>query len=860
MTTYQGPHASVLQQFVPTPAAVAIEDLPSVVVATAFDVFAKEVMGSSYGIIDNDIEWIAEKVIYDKDVIDQKAYDFYPVVVYAETPFGDIELEMGTDPADVTSSGVTVGMDDAYKIPNTEKVAGSCEGIIPYYKQEGSGGDVQILSGDLSTIIISNGYVVTAGIRPGQLVLINISSTWTPVGVVGAVGNDETRVKLATAYSAPIDTTGEGIIIGAASAALKDIPDTVYDPTSDFITARVRVGDVVKLSTNTIPDSIATPLEATVVAVLNKNTLRFNTEPLTAGLEDSNFLKYKKFEETPASTLVLYTYWVERFVGFSQNYKFKTQDGNTGVQVTRVSATSLTYPQEKPTGGSPVATPILKVGDLFMLTENASPPPLGSDDRLLANNLSRVTNIVASGIDWLVTTDEEIFRVDGADFASTDHLSAWEPKLESDIKVDFRAIREEELGVVKRITSPKDIADAWTNDGEISVHNELAFMATVIAGKNGGTVFYGVNVDASADNIAAEYSEALEALKLKDVYSHAFGTTDGGVNAIVGPYCDQQSEPYEGHERIGTICYDEDDVYLMGSDGCTVAITGIITIDGILDMLSAGITVGDVAKIYDDDTILVATATVTETPDPGSPTLVQTDYDGAILGAGHSVRFLSGRKDDQAIRIGNIKYGNRRVKTIWPGWFTAEFGGTLYTLPPYYIAAAIVGNDSAIGVAQSFTNMTFSIPGLSNISLNTNHYFKKLDLDEIGAGGIDIMVQDSSVSQSIKSRHDLTSNMDAVLYREHSITKQADVAAKTIRASVAPYVGKYNITKELFNFMGQVIGIVVAKLLREGILADLSTKSIDRDEIIVDKINIVMEATVFVAGNYYDITLIVKSS
>jgi hypothetical protein len=36
--------------------------------------------------------------------------------------------------------------------------------------------------------------------------------------------------------------------------------------------------------------------------------------------------------------------------------------------------------------------------------------------------------------------------------------------------------------------------------------------------------------------------------------------------------------------------------------------------------------------------------------------------------------------------------------------------------------------------------------------------------------------------------------------------------------------------------------------------------SIDRDEVIADKVNFVFEATVFVAGNYYDITLIVKSS
>lgn len=853
MTTYQGPHASVIQEFVPTPGAIAIENLPSVCVGTAFDVYAKEVLGSSYGIIDNELLWTPiENVVYDKSVIDQRAYDFYPVVVYAETPFGDIELEMGS--SDVAVTGVTVGYDDAYKVPGTEQVAGACEGKIPFYKQDGSAGDVRIEAGDLSTIIIDGGYVVTAGIKPGQRVYVNISSTWTFVGVVGAAGNDETRVKLAAPYSAAIPSLGEGIVIGAASDALETIPDTLFDPNADFITARVRVGDVVKVSTLTVPASIDTPLEATIAAIINKNTLRFNTTALTAGLQDSDFLKYKRFSTEPGNSLSLYTYWIERFVGFSQNYKMKL-DGATpgnGVPIVKVNETTLTYLKTE-------TDIVLKVNDLFVLTVGNQ--VTGTDDRTVAENISRITAVVDGVTFWTVITDTAILNVAGSGLSTGEFIAAWTPKLETDVKVDFRSIREEEQGVVKRIASIKDITDAWTRDGEIRVHNELAFMASIMFGLNGGTVFYGGNVDASAANISAEYSEILEALKIKNVYSHAFGTTDAGVNAIVGPYCDNQADPYEGHERIAVLCYDEDDIYLMGTDGCVVEEDdSVITIDGVFDTLGAGLTVGDIAQIYDASGDLVDTVTVVETPDPGTPNAVTTDYAGVDLDDTHSVKFLSGRKDDQALKIAAINYGNRRIATVWPGWFSADFSGDRYTLPPYYITAAIAAMDSSIGVAQSFTNMNFSIPGLSNMSLNTNHYFKKLELDEIGAGGIDIMIQDATISQSIKSRHDLTSNMDAILYRERSITKQADVAAKTIRASIAPYVGRYNITDDLLMFIGQVLSVVITKLLKEGVLYALKVTDIARDEVIADKVNIIMEATVFVAGNYYEVTLIVKSS
>jgi hypothetical protein len=156
--------------------------------------------------------------------------------------------------------------------------------------------------------------------------------------------------------------------------------------------------------------------------------------------------------------------------------------------------------------------------------------------------------------------------------------------------------------------------------------------------------------------------------------------------------------------------------------------------------------------------------------------------------------------------------------------------------------------------------MPFAIPGLANIELGTNTYFKKTQLDTIGSGGVDIMIQDTTISQNVKSRHDLTTNMDAVQYRERSITKQADVCAKTIRNAVAPYVGRYNVNDpNLFRFLGQVCTVVCSKLVNDGVIFKIEVTSIQRDEVIDDKINFFITATAFIAGNYYDITLLIKT-
>jgi len=372
-----------------------------------------------------------------------------------------------------------------------------------------------------------------------------------------------------------------------------------------------------------------------------------------------------------------------------------------------------------------------------------------------------------------------------------------------------------------------------------------------------GKVVYAVNVDASTGSLATEYSEALEELKMIDSYSHAFGTTDGGVNGLMASYVLAESDPYQAHEKIGIVAYDQEDVFLMGSDTGSVSSAGVVTLDGAFDPITAGTTVKDTIDVYNASGVFQETLTVTETPTLA--TSIQTNGTTAY-GAGHVFKIKSGRKNDQAQRISSLGgIDERRVAAIWPGWFYGVVDGERIILPPYYISAAISGLDSGQLPAQSFTNLNFSIPGISSIELNTNTYFKKSDLDVIGGTGVDVLIQEISPSNSIRSRHDLTTDMSAVQLRERSITKQADVAAKTIRSAVKPYLGLYNITDKLLKFLGQVSSTVSTTLVRDGVLSELNILSVERDEVIDDQVNFVFEAIAFIAGNYYDVTLIVKT-
>jgi hypothetical protein len=871
--SYQGPNVSVTQKFLATPPATAVENLPPAGIGTAYDVYAKESLGTSFGISDNEFDWGVSDVIWSESVIGDRLYNFYPVVVYANTTSGDIALDVTK-----SSSAVTVDKDQDYTVPNTEQLSGYCEAFIPFYSKNLGTGMVQILATDLTTVIATGASFSTSKLQAGQSVIAGNAaspSSFVLLGTVAAVGSDETKIKLTQAYSTTVsfDTIIVGVSTSGGDGAFDDLThaNCLYDPNADFIGNKVKVGDVVNFQSNALSTTIT--YQATVTSIVNKNMLQFNTIIGSQYEEDYDFYSYFPHyggdQATPGTTVSISTYYISRLVGFSQNYGFESTATTPKLVVLSPASFAILVSAGLPllskgdyisATTAPITT--LPTGISFHQIETAIIGTVTLPGTTTTTTTTSTTSTTAAPTVYyqIYTTVDIITDESSGAFVATDYVSAWHPIITNNILADFRAVRSEELQVVHRITSEQDIVTAWCKDDEISPYNELAFGMLCAFSASGGNVCYGVNINSTETNLSAEYAEAMESLKMYDVYSHFLCTTDGGVNALMSPYCAEQSAPYEAHERIGVLCYDSQDVYLQGVGTGTIASNGLISIaSGTMNLPVIGVTKEDEVEIYDDDGVYKETVTVIATPSTTEPTKCYTDGENSYSGATMTFKFMSNRKDDQAIRIAALSASDRRVSIIWPGWFNATIGTTAITLPPYYIAAAITGMDSGNNPSQSFTNKNFSLPGISNIQLGTNTYFKKSQLDVIGGGGIDIMIQDVSPSAVIKSRHDLTTNMDAVEYRERSITKQADSSAKTLRTSINPYVGKYNITQSLLTFIGQVCSIVASTLVKNGIIANMSIVSIARDANIADKINIAVTITVFVAGNYYDIQMLVVS-
>jgi hypothetical protein len=838
MMAYRGPHVSVTQQFQTNPPGVAVESLAPALIGTAFNVFSKEKLGEGIGIVGVELPWMSNgvpvsDVIYSRQVIGRRAFDFYAAKAFVNTPFGYVE--MNEQKILDTGAGVEVLVDDSYTIPGTVKAVGESQAFIPMFIATGTN-VAKIYESQKDVVNIVGGSVVTNKIQVGQKVVIGS----TLVGVVGSLGADETKVKLAAPYDGVYTLgvyQGNSIEIGTGIMdTAAGNPINLFDPTADFVSAKIKPGDLVSLSSNSLLGT--QPFVGSVKAILNKNTIEFNVK--SEAYAFANLLEYKKINVTPGATVPVSSYEIKRLIGFSQDYGLRTLDTNAGVPIDVTGPTAFEINQT--TLGFSV--PLLSVGDKVAFGSTNS-----NEDW---SKMGEVATALVVGAVQKYTLKEAGVKQDGAPFVDTNYIQARNVKVRHSVVSDFRAINGSEAGVAKRITTTDDVVNFF---GSIVPENELAFMCAINLGASGGKVLYAVNVNAASGSLSAEYADALEALKMIECYTHAFGTTDGGVNGLMSGYVDEQSDPYEAHERTGILAYSQDDVYKMGESGGSIAAGGLITAVNDFNLVTGGVQKGDQVEVIDNESKLLATYTVTATPTVANA--VQTN--GTTTAGANLFRFVSGRKEDQAVRISNLAVGNRRVSVIWPGWFQAQYGTVTKDFPPYFISAAIAGMDSGVKVSQSFTNREFAIAGLSNLSLNTSSNFRKAQLDVIGGGGIDLLIQDGAISQLIRSRHDLTSNMDAIEYRERSITKQADTAAKTIRSSLNPYIGKYNITPDLISFLRNVVSIASTQLVKDGVVASIEITKVQQDPLVVDKINIDCTVTVFVAGNYYDVTLTIKS-
>jgi hypothetical protein len=135
---------------------------------------------------------------------------------------------------------------------------------------------------------------------------------------------------------------------------------------------------------------------------------------------------------------------------------------------------------------------------------------------------------------------------------------------------------------------------------------------------------------------------------------------------------------------------------------------------------------------------------------------------------------------------------------IWPT--TCKVTGYTDTLPGYYMASCIAGMIGQLPSQQSLTRQ--QLAGIS--SLGNIGYFNNDQLNTIASGGTFVLTQ-AHESAVPTIRHQLTTNLTTIEFKELSFVKNFDYVGKALKRSLDAFLGTYNITERNLGIIGMVL-------------------------------------------------------
>ncbi len=180
--------------------------------------------------------------------------------------------------------------------------------------------------------------------------------------------------------------------------------------------------------------------------------------------------------------------------------------------------------------------------------------------------------------------------------------------------------------------------------------------------------------------------------------------------------------------------------------------------------------------------------------------------------------------------------------------------GVLHDLPAEYVCAAMAGLASVLPVQRSMTRQKlYNFVDLKYAASMRRSYKNML----AGAGFI-VLEQSGGSGAPITIRHGITTKVDNVQDREHSVVAIRHFVAKYLRNSLEGYIGKFNIDDFLKTKVNGTLTACKNYLINKSILNDFVVNQILQDTDNPDTLLINISILPPYPCNYIDITLIVE--
>jgi hypothetical protein len=358
---------------------------------------------------------------------------------------------------------------------------------------------------------------------------------------------------------------------------------------------------------------------------------------------------------------------------------------------------------------------------------------------------------------------------------------------------------------VTAIDSVRSLADVERKLGTIHPDNPLAqgVYDAVLNAQNMVVYFIGVQT-----NDLSGYIQAIKISEKSDkVYSFAPMTFDRTIQDAVVSHVNAYSTPEVGRWRIAWIAVPDNKtafIYDTKEDGSSYYATIIddpavsntqyryVTIAGAR-FIEDGVRPNDTIRInfrLNADGKLIYDEYVVDRVRTNS-SLVITKPLGAPINTPVKAQVVRNyTKSERASNISHVggDFNNRRVRCVFPD--TYKYGGV--TKQGYFAAAGLAGLRSGVVPHQGLTNSEFlGADDLTKVVID----FSQDDLNTMAEQGIWIITQEV-IGATPYVRHQLTTDERSLNTSEDSITTNVDNISYALKATLTPFIGRYNINPE----------------------------------------------------------------
>ncbi len=180
--------------------------------------------------------------------------------------------------------------------------------------------------------------------------------------------------------------------------------------------------------------------------------------------------------------------------------------------------------------------------------------------------------------------------------------------------------------------------------------------------------------------------------------------------------------------------------------------------------------------------------------------------------------------------------------------------GNLYTLGAEYVCAAMAGLAAALPVYKSLTRQKL----YNFVDLNYVTKLSRYSKNKLAEAGYIVLEQPGGSGGAIVIRHGVTTKMDNVADREHSIVTIADYVAKYIRSSLEGYIGVFNIDGTLITKVNGTITACFNTLTRANVIVGHKIGSLAQDADNPDTLLIDLSIKPPYPCNYINIKLLIE--